>query len=480
MPVNFSHIRPYYQPIKHYQQVKPSVVNSETAQYSELSPIINYNISNKININRVSFGSNGKLSALLPQEVVSLLPKQAMQEIDKAVPFETLTRVNDKNKIELNALGKELSAAIEGKLCQLGKLEQSKLNNYLLKGLDFDGTISLLVPKADDAIPLEGTLDNILAISTLPNMKVGIITGREVGDLLKRIENGKKLEELNKPDGNCAKKEDIETSIREFNNKVKENLFVSGLHGMQELVNGEVVTNISQNHKDKINILRENIEKFKSNSPKEDIKITLFEDKGCAIGFHYDANYSAQEKEAALKQVLGLIKESGILIVKPETNGNENLLKLMKDAGVKTIEKNEINESNKDSVFKLINGSGVLEIVSPSSNKGIIFEKIFNKYKESINNQLSKNPDAKILLSYTGDDTTDFEAFKMLQKLKERFKDKVEVNAILVKNNRETDLKDRIEEVKDIITIVPIQKNREFLASQNKVLSILDNYFKTL
>ena len=62
-------------------------------------------------------------------------------------------------------------------------LEALDPNRPLLLALDFDGTLSQLVPVPSDARPVPGVLELLVRISALPNTQVALISGRAVADL---------------------------------------------------------------------------------------------------------------------------------------------------------------------------------------------------------------------------------------------------------------------------------------------------------
>jgi len=367
-------------------------------------------------------------SILYFSELTGLLPLNLIKDLDKIIPFKDISKTKG-NKITLNSLGKELMAGIEGKLCQLGVLDKKHLNYYLFKGLDFDGTLSLLVNKANDARPMDNAIANILAISELPNIKTGIITGRTIREFNKLISYDKDFEK--------------------FHKELGRKIFISGLHGLETLENNQIKANISPEHSAMLEILRTKIKEFKSLYSEKECAITNFEDKGCAIAFHFN-HEDPEKKELALIQAHGLIKDSNIPVMQTE---------------------------NKEPILKFIYGSGVLEIIPPASNKGKIYHKFFDDYKNSIQDQLDVNSKAKIILSYSGDDVTDFDVFKSIIDLKKKHNNIICPSPVLVINNRCPDFSQKITDLDFDVTVISIYKYKNFLDSQTEILNLIDNYF---
>lgn len=353
--------------------------------------------------------------------LIEILPKNLIKDLDKIIPFKDILKTQG-DKIILNSLGVELLAVIEGKLCQLGVLDKKYLNYYLFKGLDFDGTLSLLVNKATDARPLDNAIGNILTIAELPNIKTGIITGRTIREFNKLI----------------SYDEDFE----KFNEELGEKIFISGLHGLETLENNQIKSDISPECSAMLEILREKIKQFKTQTSEKECDITNFEDKGCSIAFHFN-HKDPKKKNLAIIQALKLIKDSNI----------------------------------SDRIFKFIYGSGILEIIPTTSNKGKIYHKFFNDYKNSLEDQFKLNSKAKIILSYSGDDVTDFDVFKSIINLKKKHNNIIYPSLILVINNRWPDFSQKIADLNFDVTIISIYKYKKFLDSQTEILNLIDNYF---
>ncbi len=393
-----------------------------------------------------------------PSELTELLPEQIQKNLCKFIPVTTITKTEN-CKIKLNPLGKELVASVEGKLCKLGKKDPKNVNYYLFKGSDFDGTLSLLVQKADDAKPIGSVVDHLVDLNHLPNIRPGIITGRGVNDLLEKI----------------AKSDNPKYEY----SQVKDKLFISGLHGLERLENNKLKANISSQQEEVLNTVRKKVENYQRSIPKDENKITLFEDKGCAYAFHFDAQSNDKDRKQALTRALNIMKNADVQVVMPDSpkgSKEKELVALINQAGIKHINNDNVN--NKNNTFKLIYGSGVLEMIPPGSDKGTVFTDLFNNYKESIADKLKNNSRAKIIASYSGDDTTDFDAFKAIMKLKQA-DERVEPAAILVVNNRQPDLSAKIKEVNGDLTKIGILENNEFLNGQNKLLNALEEYYQT-
>ncbi len=402
----------------------------------------------------VTFKGTPLVPAIYPGELTSLLPEQVQNKLPSFIPAELITNKEG----ELNPLGKEVIASVEGKLCQLGQKDPKSINYYLFKGSDFDGTLSLLVPKADDAKPIGPVIDHLVDLSFLPNVHPGIITGRDIKSLSERLEKS--------------------DSPKYKPNQVKDKLFISGLHGLQKLENNKIKANISPQQKKVLKTIRSSIQEYKAATPYNKNKITLFEDKECAYAFHFDTSSDDYNRMQAVTQALNIIKDSNAVVIMPDENKcpkEKELAHLIIQNGVQTVD--NINDTNKGSVFKLIYGSGVLEIIPPGSNKGTVFTDLFNSYKESIVDKLEENPNAKIIAAYSGDDTTDFDTFKAIVQLSNA-NVRVEPDAVLVVNNRKPDLSGKIAELDGELIKVDILDNVSFLEGQNKLLSEIEKYYR--
>ncbi len=444
--------------------------NSNKQSHKKDTQGAHYNMNTKDNYNPPYYQSTvtfkGKSSAPVkyPNELTELLPEPVQNKLPELLPITTITKVEN-NETKLNPLGKEVVASVEGKLCELGQRDSKSVTSALFKASDFDGTLSYLVNQEElkkdptKVKPIGHSVDHLIDL-TLPNVKSGIITGRGINDLLRVIGHSEKPK--------------YKTT------QVTNKLFVSGLHGLEKLENTEIKANISSHEEEVLNKIRINVNSHKQNIAADKNKIVNVEDKKCAYAFHFNPKSNDDDRKEALKQALNIMKNSGAQVILPDASKGtkeKELAGLINENGVKNVTKDDGNNTN----FKLIYGSGVLEMIPPGSNKGTVFTGLFNKYKESV---AEKFPNAKIIASYSGDDTTDFDAFKAIMDLSQD--ERVEPAAVFVINNRNTekinsDLASKIEEIEAAggeLTKIHIAENAKFLDGQNKLLHALDEHYK--
>lgn len=70
----------------------------------------------------------------------------------------------------------------------MNRLDRVALSDSLLVALDFDGTLSPIVPAPEQARPLGGALEAVRGLLECPGTNVAIVSGRDVQDLLHRLD----------------------------------------------------------------------------------------------------------------------------------------------------------------------------------------------------------------------------------------------------------------------------------------------------
>jgi trehalose 6-phosphate phosphatase len=205
---------------------------------------------------------------------------------------------------------------------------------------DYDGTLTPIVERPEAAYLPEETRDSLNIMASKYKFKVGIISGRSLDDIQRRVNIG--------------------------------NIIYAGNHGLE--IRGPDI-NFMYPLTDEVKLTFKILSQI-LNKALDTIKGTFIEDKGLTLSIHY-------------RQVEDKKKEDEVGRVFERTVGMARLLGKIKTTGGKKVYEIRPNvEWHKGKAIELI-----------------------------INNHIKQHNDDKPLLIYLGDDLTDEDAFKFVEKL---------------------------------------------------------------